>query len=265
MQPFEFLLGFPVVAWVLNRLPVRVSIKNFQPHVYTDHAPRSIMFYLAGSIDAELDVVAISTMHHPHPFDLLDRKGFTMLLGIADKPELTNAAAIREGDVFPIRLSLPPCLLVLDASVIVLECGIAFLAWLVVLAVLIEAGNSEPRSISRGLTCLGVEARGKGICFSEESTRALKIIFVGSTSIHPETQALIADELDYPDRFIDSSVLLFRASELVLVAQHPSCPFSVFLLQLYHAIGLYVNGEQDAQGTNQHLYHRAAKETVGKA
>src|SRR5205085_12386365 len=33
MQPFEFLLGFAVVAWVLNRLPVRVSIKNLQPGI----------------------------------------------------------------------------------------------------------------------------------------------------------------------------------------------------------------------------------------
>ena len=265
MQPFEFLLGFAVVAWVLNRLPVRVSIKNLQPHVYTDHAPGSIMFYLAGSIDAELDVVTISTMYNPHPFDLLDRKDFDMLLGIADKPEPTNAAAISEGDVFPIRLYFPPCLLVLDASVLVLEFGIAFLAWLVVLAVLIEAGNSEPRPISRGLTCLGVEVRGKGKFFGQESTVALQIILVGSTSIHPETQALIADELDDPDRFIDSSVLLFRARELVLVDQQSSCPFSVFLLQLCHTMGLYVNGEQDAQRTNQYLSHPAAKETVGKA
>ena len=69
-----------------------------------------------------------------------------------------------------------------------LELGIALLARLVVLAVLIEARDSEPGTISTGLTGLGVEARSKGVLLGEDSTIALQIV-LADTPRHPSTGA----------------------------------------------------------------------------
>ena len=95
-----------------------------------------------------------------------------------------------------------------------LEPGIAFLAWFVDLAILIEAGDSKPCSISTGLTSLGIEASSKGIVFSEYSTIALQVILGDPLSpalVHPHPQALVTDELYYSDSFIDSGILRFGA------------------------------------------------------
>jgi hypothetical protein len=61
---------------------------------------------------------------------------------------------------------------------------------------------------------------GKRIFFGKESTIALEIISVDPTAIHPEAQALIADELDNANGFIKSSILRLSAIQLVLVNQH---------------------------------------------
>jgi hypothetical protein len=159
-------------------------------------------------LDCELHIVAISTMDNPDPLDLLGRKCCNLLLGIADQPQASNATPIGEGDVLAIGFQLPARLLVLDAPVIVLEPGIAFLAWLVGLAVVIEAGDGKPCSISTGLTSLGIETSSKGICFSEYSTIALQVILGDATLVHPQAQAFIADELYYSDSVLDSSILL---------------------------------------------------------
>src|SRR3989442_7950669 len=101
-----------------------------------------------------------------------------------------------------------------------LKLRIAFLAWLLVLAVVIEAGNRKPGTISRGLTGLGIQVVGKGILMGKLSTIALKIILADAAFIHPQAQALVADELHNPDCFIDSSNLLLRSIHFVLIDQH---------------------------------------------
>jgi len=152
------------------------------------------------------------------------------LVGVADQSQPTNTAAIGEKNVLAIRLELPACLLVLHGAVIVLKFGIALLARLLCFAVFIETGNSEPRSISTGLSSLRVETIGKNIVFRQYSTVALQVLPGDPAGIHPQAQALVPNELDNPDGFIDSRVLLLGAIQFVLVDQHPSCSFRFSLL-----------------------------------
>src|SRR5436309_166413 len=106
-----------------------------------------------------------------------------------------------------------------------LKLRIPLLAGLVVLAVLIEAGNSKPGPISTGLTSLGVEKRGKRVLLSKNRTVALQVIFGDTAPVHPLAQTLVADELANPDGFIDGLILLRISVQFVLVDQHGS-PFS---------------------------------------
>src|SRR5947209_16322233 len=161
------------------------------------------MFYLTFGLYRELAIVAISTVDNPDTFDLFGGEGSNLLLLIAYQPQATNATPIREGDVFPIRLDFPASLLVLHAPIVMLKLGIALLARLVVLAILIEAGDSAPGPIGRGLTSLGVERYGKGIFMGKPRTVALEVILVDAPRIHPQAQALIPDELHDPDSIIN--------------------------------------------------------------
>ncbi len=88
-----------------------------------------------------------------------------------------------------------------------LELRVAFLAWLVVLTVLVEPLNRKPGARGAGLPGLGVEAPGKRVVGGKSSTVALQIVLARSSRIHPQAQALVADKLDHPDGFIDGSVL----------------------------------------------------------
>ena len=82
---------------------------------------------------------------------------------VADEPHPPNATAIGEGEVAPVWLELPSRRLVLDAAIVPLERGIALLARLVGLAVLIEASDGEPGPISTGLTSLGVDTNPRTV------------------------------------------------------------------------------------------------------
>src|SRR5712692_139080 len=97
-----------------------------------------------------------------------------------------------------------------------LKLGIAFLAWLVRLAVVIETRDSEPCSISTGLTCLGVQVMSKGILLGKLGTIALQVVLADTAFIHPQAQALVANELHDTNGFIDSSVLGWCAVHFVL-------------------------------------------------
>src|SRR2546426_486496 len=109
-----------------------------------------------------------------------------------------------------------------------LKLRIAFLPRSVLLAIVIEASNSEPRTISTGLTSLGIERRGKRVFFGEYCTIHLKVI-LGGVFIHPFAQALVSDELNDAKRFINGSILLFVASYLVFIDEHVSLALSAFL------------------------------------
>ena len=116
-----------------------------------------------------------------------------------------------------IRFDLPSRLLVLDRTIIMLKLGITLLAGLLVLAVVIETGDSEPGSISRSLAGLRVETRSKGIVFGKPRTGALQVIVGDTPCVHPQAQALVPDELHNPDSIINGLILLGAAIELVLL------------------------------------------------
>ena len=101
-----------------------------------------------------------------------------------------------------------------------LEAGIAFLARLMRLAVVIVTRDGKPCAISSGLTRLRIEASGKGELFCEDSTIALQIILGDATRIHPQAQARIADELGHPYCLINGGILLLVPMDFVLVDQH---------------------------------------------
>jgi hypothetical protein len=149
-----------------------------------------------------------------------------------------------------------------------LKLGIALLAGLVVLAVVIEARDSKPGSISRSLTSLRVEARSKGIFMGKSSTVALQVIFVDAPRIHPEAQALIPDELHHANSVINGLILLGTPVKFVLLNEHSLAllyflcytDYSTLLCSMSSNEGVY-----HAKSPNQYLYHPTAKEAVGKA
>jgi len=111
-----------------------------------------------------------------------------------------------------------------------LKTRIALLPWLVIFAVLIETGDSEPRPVCRRLTGLGVERGGKGEGVGKHRAIALEVIAGGAVSIGPQAHGLIADELRYPYRLINSGILRGVAMDLVLKNQHCACLSLSFLL-----------------------------------
>src|SRR4051794_6498409 len=195
-------------------------------------------------------------MHKTNPLDLLGGKGFNLLLGVANQPKPSNATAIAEGDVLTSRIQLPTRLFVLNAPVIVLKPGIPLFPWLVRFAVLIETGNSEPGPISTGLTRLGVETVGKGVLFGKQSTIALEII-LGGVLIHPETEALVADELNHANGFINSGVLSLGTVHLVFVDEHPLALSSLLCYTKYTSIAS-IRQEEITHETNKCVSVRKA-------
>jgi hypothetical protein len=128
---------------------------------------------------------------------------------MANETQSPNPTAIGEPDMFPIVRELPPRGFVLDAPVVMLKSGIAFLAWFLRLAVLIEAVDRKPSTVCTRLTSLGIETSGKGVFFGKSGTAALQIVLVDAVPIHPQTEALVSDELHYTNGFIYRSVLCF--------------------------------------------------------
>src|SRR3989442_11610669 len=165
------------------------------------------MLYCAFGLYPKLAIVAIGTMHNPDALDLLGGEGFNVLLLVAYQAQAANATPIGEGDVFAIRFNLPARMLVFHAPIVMLELRIALLAGLLVLAVLIEAFNGQPGSISRSLSRLRVEAGGKRILFGKGSTVALEVIVGDTPRIHPQAQALVPDELHHAKTVINGLIL----------------------------------------------------------
>ena len=233
MEAFELRLGFSIMTWVCNYVPIGVSVEGLQTHIDADHAAGLNMFTLALGLDTELYIISICAAQDAYPLDLLHWEGFNVLLGIANQAQASDPTQVCEDDVASIGVYLPSGGFVLHTSVIVLKLGVALLAGFLVPAILVEAGDGEPGTISTGLTGLGIKACSKGVFLSEDSTIALEVIRGCTASVHPQTQALVADELHDTDSFIDSRVLLLVAVEFVLVDQHArfaSRVFSVLLI-----------------------------------
>jgi hypothetical protein len=220
LESFQFVLSTAVVSGVLNRVSLRVRQQAFEPDIYTQLFPRWDMLDFAFSLDSKLDIVAISTTKNTYPFDVFHWEGFDVLFFVANQAKATNPAAIGEDDVFAIRLQFPSRLLVSHTPVVVLELRIAFLSRFLVLAIVIEPGDGKPSPISTCLTSLGVEALGKRECFRKSRAVDLQVIFGHTTAIHPQAQALIANELYRTYSFLNSLKLFLVAIQFVLVDQH---------------------------------------------
>jgi hypothetical protein len=101
-----------------------------------------------------------------------------------------------------------------------LKLWIPLLAGLVVVAVLVEAGNGRPCPISSHLTRLRVQERGKRVLVCEHRTQTLQVIGGDAVLIHPVAHTFVPNELCDSHRFINGRVLLLGASDFVLVDQH---------------------------------------------
>src|ERR1700722_10164672 len=101
---------------------------------------------------AHLNIVPIGPTHNAYPFDLRKWEGFNITS--AYQTQATNTTAICEVDVSAIRLKFPASRFVLDTAVVLLKARIALLARFLGFAVVIEALNGRPCTISTGLTCL---------------------------------------------------------------------------------------------------------------
>ena len=152
MQAFELLLRFPQMARVGNGVALCIRQKCLEAQINAGLLSRWSMLDAPRGIHHELTRIAISTANETNPFDLFGWEGFD--LPCAHKPQPPDAAAISEREVSAIWLKLPAGLLVLDAAAIVLKRWIAFFPWLVMAAVLIEAGDRSPCSICGGLSGL---------------------------------------------------------------------------------------------------------------
>src|SRR5271157_3511744 len=141
-------------------------------------------------------------------FDHVLGKFLDTLIGIAYQLETAYPTAITECDMAAIVVKLPPSGFVLDAAVVVLKLGEAFLSWFLVLAIVVEPLDSRPCTISMGLTSLGVELSSKGIFFSEYSTVGLQVVFGDFLAVHPQPQAFVTDKLGSANSLIDGGILL---------------------------------------------------------
>lgn len=205
MQAFELLLRLSQMTRIVDRLPIGIGQELLESQINTDLLAGWDVLDLALGLYEKLNEVAIGPAQETYPLDVLDGEGFDV--SGANQTQASNSAAIGETDMSAIWLKLPSRLLVLHAAAIMLKLGIAALSGLLVAAVLIEASDGRPGTISGSLPGLGVETSRKGVLFRKFGGVALQIVSVRSTSLHPEAQAFVAHKLRGSDRLIDGAIL----------------------------------------------------------
>src|SRR5216117_2664769 len=82
LQAFQLLLRLAILPRIVDRLALRVGIVGFESHINPDLLSRGVMLYDPLCLDPELDIIAVSTMHQPHPLDLLRGKVSMCCLGL---------------------------------------------------------------------------------------------------------------------------------------------------------------------------------------
>src|SRR5438128_1829451 len=107
----------------------------------------------------------------------------------------------------------PSRVFVLHRSIVMLKLRIALLAGLVLAAIGIEALNRTPGPIRRCLTSLRVETTSKRVLMGKFGAIALQVILRGML-VHPQAQALIADELRGTNGLLNGRVLLRTSVQL---------------------------------------------------
>src|SRR5579859_1503283 len=157
MQLFQALLCFPQMVRIGYCIPIAIREKFLKTHVNPGMAASRNVLYVSMGRDCKLHVVSISPANNANSLDLLEREGFNLLAFVANEPECAYPTAIGECDVLAIWPQLPTRLLVFYRPIIMLKMRIALFPWPVGLAVLIEAGNRNPGTISTGLPGLRVK------------------------------------------------------------------------------------------------------------
>jgi len=148
----------------------------------------------------------------------------------------------------------------------VLKLGIPFLPRLLFSTLFIEARDSRPRPISRHLTGLRVEGRGKRVLTSEHGAIALQIIGGDATLIHPFSQTFVPDELGDLDRLINGCVLFVRTSYLVLIDQQEPLASSVlFCYTEYTPLKSIIQGAEPMNRTNVYLTEKQLERLHARA
>src|SRR5260370_22754192 len=122
LQAFQLLLSLTVVSRIVDCVALRVGIERFESDINPHLLACRLMHDGTRCLYPKLHTVAIRTMHDAYPFDLRERKGCNLLLGIANHPQASNPTPIGQGDVLAIGLKLPTRLLVLHRPVIPLKC-----------------------------------------------------------------------------------------------------------------------------------------------
>jgi|GEM_PF-812811 len=220
LEPPQLLFSFAVVPRVVYRVSLGVGQKALEPNIDTQLFPGWNMLDIAFGRDCELAIVAISPADNANPFDVFHGKSLDLLFLVPNQSETTNPTAIGEGDMTSIIVKLPTRLFVFHKSIGVLKLGIPFLSGLFALAILVEPGDGKIGTIGTGLTSLGVESAGKGVCFCQHSTVGLQVVFGDTLAIHPQAYAFVADELHHAYRFFNGSTLFLIAIDFILVDQH---------------------------------------------
>ncbi len=205
MQAFELLFRLSQMTWIGHRVALGIRQKFLEAQINAGLLASRNVLDLALCGHRELREVSIGPAKEAYPFDLLCWEGFNG--APSHQTQAPDAAAIGESDMPSIWFELPTSLFILDTATIVLKLWIAFLAWFVGAAVVIEAGDRGPGPIRSSLPGLGVEAGCKSELFGKLGGEALQVISVGATSIHPEAQAFVAHKLRGSDRLLDGAIL----------------------------------------------------------
>jgi hypothetical protein len=166
-------------------------------------------------LEDELGIVAICPPEQSHPLDLLARK--RRQLARADEPDSPNAAAVGEGEALPLSVQLPPRLLVLHRAATALEAGIPLLPGTLLTRVRVEALDGCPGTGGGGLASLGVEVSYKTELMREAGAEDLQVVGCHTTTIHPQPQGFVADELGGADPLINRRGLGTGEVQLILI------------------------------------------------
>jgi hypothetical protein len=232
LETSKLLFSFSVVSGVGDGISLGVGEIGFQSNVNAKFPVCWNMLDFALGIDTELAIVAICASDNANPLNLFDRECLDTLIGIANELKTTNPAAIGEDDMASIIIELPARGFVLDAPVVMLEFGVSLLSWFLLFAIVVEARDRKPCTVGRGLTSHGIEATSMGVFLGQYFTVGLQVVFRGSWIVHPQTQAFIANELGSPNSLLDGGILLFAATQFVLVDQHAGLLAFLLLLDM---------------------------------
>jgi hypothetical protein len=214
-------LGLAIEARVRLDVTVTVGVKASQAQIKTDSGSAWLYGCPAVDIHTELGIAAVSSLQDAHPLDLICVAALQRFE--AFELQRSYPKPVTQGQTAARSVQLPACLLVLDATVLLLEPGVAN-RFHALLRFFIEPGNGAPSSFRRGLTGLAPQSGGKRVFGGKDGTELAEVILTnlppGFPLVHPVSKSLVPDELAYPDALVYRSELLFTAVELAFQNDH---------------------------------------------